>query len=91
MTTVEHGSDVNLENLRGQLAGRLGAALMVASVALIWVNWPQESFPFFGVVPLAALLGLGWGVHKLFLDKCLLSSIRCSANPGISHPVKKAA
>lgn len=69
MTTVEHGSDVNLEDLRGQLAGRLGAALMVASVALIWVNWPQESFPFLGVVPLAALLGLGWGVHKL-VDVC---------------------
>jgi hypothetical protein len=63
MTAIEYRSDVNLEDLRGQLAGRLGVALMIVSVVAICVNWPQDSFPFLGVVPLAALLGLGWGVR----------------------------
>jgi len=62
---TERGAEVNLEDLRGQLAGRLAVALMIASLALLWVNWPQESFPFFGAIPLAALIGIGWGVRKL--------------------------
>ena len=31
MTTIEYGSDVNLEELRGQLAGRVALVLMVVS------------------------------------------------------------
>jgi signal transduction histidine kinase/CheY-like chemotaxis protein len=62
---TERGAEINLEDLRSQLAGRLAVALMVASLALLWVNWPQESFPFFGAIPLAALIGIGWGVRKL--------------------------
>ncbi len=65
MLNVQYGPDVNLEDLRGQLAGRLALALIISSIALIWISWPQETFPFFGVLPLAALLALGGVVHVL--------------------------
>ena len=65
MTTVEYGSSINLEDLRGQLAEHLAIALLVSSILLMWVTWPQESFPFLGVVPLVGLLGLGLIVRAL--------------------------
>jgi len=45
---AEQGAEINLEDLRGQLAGRLAVALMVASLALLWavrgeriIVWPR--------------------------------------------------
>ena len=65
MSITENGAEANLGDLRGQLADRLAVALMVVSVLLIWLNWPQDSFPFLGALPLLALAGLGWVVRKL--------------------------
>ena len=68
MTTVEYGSSVNLEEIHGQLTGRVALALIGVGGLLILVTWPIVSLSSVGVTPLAVvplatlLVGLGLGV-----------------------------
>jgi signal transduction histidine kinase/CheY-like chemotaxis protein len=68
MVRTDYGPDVNLEELRGQLAERLAMTLIGVGVLLILVTWTETSLTHgsvisVAVVPLATLLvGLGWGV-----------------------------
>ena len=51
MATIEYGPEENLEELRGQLLGRLAMGLMGTSVflmclvLLVWASSPLQSFP----------------------------------------------
>lgn len=71
MTVTEYRSDVNLEELRCQLADRVALTLMGVGALLILLTWPVVSFSpvgvvSFAVVPLATLLvGLGWVARAL--------------------------
>jgi len=69
MATMEYGPEENLEELRGQLLGRLAMGLMGTSVflmclvLLVWASSPLQSFPIISLGLLGALLALGWGVR----------------------------
>ena len=71
MATVEYGPDVNLKELRGQLADRVAWTLIGVGAALVLVTWPLVAFwPLGGVpafvVPLAiGLVALGWSGRAL--------------------------
>ncbi|HUV90471.1 MAG TPA: hypothetical protein VMY80_12520, partial [Anaerolineae bacterium] len=71
MATVEYGPDVNLKELRGQLADRVAWTLIGVGTALVVVTWPLVAFwPLGGVpafvVPLAiGLVALGWSGRAL--------------------------
>jgi len=66
MTTIEYGADINLAELRHQLAGRLALTLVGVGALLVLLVWPNMSPPFIAAISLAALLvGLGWGVRAL--------------------------
>jgi signal transduction histidine kinase/CheY-like chemotaxis protein len=71
MAAIEYGSNVNLEELRGELVDHVTLTLMGAGALLILVTWPLASLQSIKVIPsvvfpLAILLvGLGWAVRAL--------------------------
>ena len=69
MTTVAHGPNVNLEELRHQLASRLALALVVVGCLLVLLTWPliPSVLPsmLIAAVPAMALIGLGGSVRAL--------------------------
>ena len=69
MAVVERGPDVNLQDLRGELAGRLAAMLAVASyigIALVMVAvLRQHPYPLKEIGLLVAVAGLSVGVRVL--------------------------
>lgn len=69
MTTIEYGSDINLEELRGELVARLAVMTIISTylggvVAMIPVL-RKEPYPFTSLGLLVALLGLGISVRVL--------------------------
>ena len=69
MATIEYGPEENLEELRGQLLGRLAMGLMGTSVflmclvLLVWASSPLQSFPHVSLGLLGARFARGGGVR----------------------------
>jgi signal transduction histidine kinase/CheY-like chemotaxis protein len=65
MTAMEHGPDINLEELHGQLVSRLALLVVGGFSLLVWLTLPQEPFPVATSGLLAVMLGLGVCVRVL--------------------------
>jgi signal transduction histidine kinase/DNA-binding response OmpR family regulator len=67
MSTIKHGADVNLLELRSQLAGRLAVVVIVGSyIATVMTMWPiimRQPYPADELRLLIALLAIGAGVR----------------------------
>ena len=63
MTVMERGPDINLEELHGQLVGRLALLVAGGFTLLVWLTLPQEPFPVTTSGLLVVMLGLGIGVR----------------------------
>jgi signal transduction histidine kinase/CheY-like chemotaxis protein len=65
MTGIEYGPDMNLEELQGQLAGRVALLLVAGSGLLAWLTLVERPFPIISFGLLVVLFGIGWSVQAL--------------------------
>ena len=69
MTLIERGADINLEDLRGELAGHLATMLIAVSyIGIVLMMVPiirQRLYPLEEIGLLIGLVGLGVGVRVL--------------------------